>query len=128
MSKQIITNFWEAMGSNDFDLAAERLHADFEYFMPQTNEYLKGRDSFARLNAAYPADGKWKFSVQSILADGDHAVSDVKITDGSMEARAITFHTLRDGLILRQKEFWPDDYPAPEWRAHLVTVVDEPPF
>jgi len=27
---------------------------------------------------------------------------------------------VRGGLIVRQTEFWPDDYPAPENRKHLV--------
>ncbi|WP_299869734.1 nuclear transport factor 2 family protein [uncultured Roseobacter sp.] len=89
MSELIIQRFWEAMGSNDFDFAATRLHPDFEYFMPQTNEYLAGRENFARLNAGFPSEGRWVFSIQSIVSDGNDAVSDVKITDGSMKARAI---------------------------------------
>lgn len=128
MSELIIRRFWDAMGSNDFDHASTWLHPDFEYFMPQTHEYLAGRENFARMNAAYPAEGKWVFSIQSIVSGGDEAVSDVKITDGLLQARAITFHTLKDGLILRQKEFWTDPYPAPDWRAKWMTVVDAPPF
>lgn len=128
MTAQIIQDFWNAMGTNDFDFAATFLHPDFEYFMPQTNEYLAGRDMFAKLNAAYPTEGKWGFTVQSIIADGDDVVSDVKITDGRMDAHALTFHTLQDGLILRQKEFWPDTYPAPAWRAPWMKVLPQAPF
>lgn len=116
------------MGSNDFDFAATFLHPDFEYFMPQTNEYLAGRDNFARFNAAYPAEGKWIFKVQSIVAGSEEAVSDVKITDGSVNARAITFHAFQDGLIVRQREFWPDSYPAPDWRAQWMKVLTHDPF
>jgi hypothetical protein len=42
MARQIVSGFWEAMGTNDFKAAAVLLHPDFEYFMPQTNEYLLG--------------------------------------------------------------------------------------
>lgn len=128
MSEEIIRRYWEAMGSNDFDFAATWLHPDFEYFMPQTGEYLIGRNAFAQMNAAYPSEGKWVFSIQSLVSNGDVAVSDVKITDGSMKARAITFHVLKDGLILRQTEFWPDTYDAPEWRSQWMKVLNEAPF
>ncbi|WP_198528108.1 nuclear transport factor 2 family protein [Tritonibacter mobilis] len=128
MTREIIESFWEAMATNDFAKAALWLHPDFEYFMPQTCEYLTGRENFARFNAAYPTEGKWTFSIQSIVFADHDAVSDVLISDGSMHARAITFHKLRDGLIVRQKEFWPDNYPAPQWRSPWMKVVGDAPF
>lgn len=51
-------------------------------------------------------------------------VSDVSITDGTQAALAITFHTLQDGLIIKQVEFWPENYPAPENRKHLVERME----
>jgi len=128
VSREIIAKFWEAMGSNDFTRASLCLHPQYQYYMPQTREYLSGRAEFAALNDAFPANGNWTFDVQTIVADGDPAVSDVLITDGKMTARAITFHTLQEGLILRQKEYWPDDYAAPMWRKALMTPVDVAPF
>jgi len=128
MSKKLIAEFWEAMGTNDFSYASSWLHPDFEYYMPQTSEYLCGRDAFAALNHAYPTNGKWTFVVQSIVADGNEAVSDVEVTDGSMNARAITFHELKDGLILRQTEFWPDNYSAPNWRTEWTKTIKVSPF
>ena len=127
-SAQIVRAFWAAMGTNDFVHAATHLHPDFEYYMPQSREYLRGRANFAALNIAYPADGVWRFDVRSVVAEGARVVSDVGVTDGTMQARAITFHEVEDGLIRRQVEFWPDPYPAPEWRAAWVEVVETPPF
>ncbi|APX10288.1 nuclear transport factor 2 family protein [Tateyamaria omphalii] len=128
MSKRLIAGFWDAMASNDFTHASTWLHPEFEYYMPQTREYLRGRTAFAALNDAYPTEGTWVFAVRSIVADGDAVVSDVEVTDGTVEARAVTFHTVKDGLILRQKEYWPDPYPAPGWRAPWRQIVDAPPF
>ncbi|MEM9011934.1 MAG: nuclear transport factor 2 family protein [Pseudomonadota bacterium] len=128
MTREIIQSFWKAMGTNDFDEAAAWLHPAFEYFMPQTNEYLIGREKFALFNAAYPTEGTWTFKTQSIVVDGNDAVSDVVVTDGSMHARAVTFHAVQDGLIIRQKEFWPDSYLAPAWRSQWMKVVKEAPF
>ena len=68
------------------------------------------------------------FTVHAIVAQASEGVSDVMITDGVLHARAITFHKVQDGLILRQREYWPDDYPAPDWRAPWVEIVESAPF
>ena len=52
-------------------------------------------------------------------------VTDVSITDSVQKARAITFHTVENGLIRKQKEFWPDPMEAQEWRSKWVRLVQE---
>ncbi len=128
MSKDVVENFWTVMATNDFDVASLLLSEDFEYYMPQSQEYLRGRENFASLNKTYPAQGLWTFDVRQIVADGARVVSEVGVSDGAMQAVAITFHTVRDGLIWRQVEYWPDPYPAPAFRSEWVTQVDRPPF
>lgn len=121
-AKEVVLAFWHAMQSNDFDSAAEWLTADFENYSPQSSEVIAGRTNFARLNANYPANGRWVFTLNCVLEEGNQVVTDVSVTDGTVAARAITFHTVADQLISRQIEFWPDDYPAPDWRADWVQI------
>lgn len=129
MVKDRITAFWMDMRSNDFARVAEtHLHPEFEYYMPQTGEYYRTPEIFADLNGAYPGQGVWRFDIVSIVAERTQGVSDVLVTDGHMKARAITFHRIKDDLIWRQTEFWPDPYPMPEWRANFATVLDKAPF
>lgn len=118
--KDVVIAFWETMSSNDFFKAAEWLSEDFELVWPQSSEIISGRRNFAEINTAYPANGTWKFKVNSLIEEGEKVVSDVSVTDGTVKARAITFHTIKDNLISRQVEFWPDDFPAPEWRSKWV--------
>lgn len=125
--KDVVLAFWRAMASNDFVAASEYLSANFKGYWPQSKELICGRDNFAAINSSYPAQGRWRFNVVSIMAEGDQVVTEVAITDGAIDARAITFHTVADGLITRQREFWPDVYPAPDWRANWVTITDETP-
>lgn len=63
-----------------------------------------------------------EITINSIVSDGNQVVTDVSITDGSLKAKAITFHTIENGLISKQTEYWPDDYPAPDWRKPWVTI------
>jgi len=55
-----------------------------------------------------------------LIAEGAEVVSDVEVTDGVVKARVITFSTVEGGLIVKQIEFWPDTYDAPEWRRAWV--------
>ncbi len=122
-AKQVVQSFWDAMQSNNFTAASAWLTADFEGHWPQSNELIVGRENFAAINTHYPANGAWSFVINSIVAEGNQVVTDVSISDGAVKARAITFHTVEGELISKQVEYWPDDYPAPEWRAQWVKPI-----
>lgn len=121
MSARLILEwFWQTMETNDFRAAAELLHDEFTLDWPQSGERIRGRENFVNINAAYPAQGKWHFTINHIAADGDLVVTHVSVTDGKLNDRAITFSTVRDGKIWKQVEFWPESFAAPEWRAKWV--------
>ncbi|EOU2461678.1 nuclear transport factor 2 family protein [Vibrio navarrensis] len=124
-AKEVVLAFWQAMKSNNFAKASEWLSVDFEGFWPQSRELIVGRENFTAINSYYPANGAWRFDIHSVVGDGATVVTDVSITDGVQKARAITFHTVKNGLICKQKEFWPEPMPAPEWRAQWVKIVPE---
>lgn len=117
---ETVLAFWQSMQSNDFAKAAQWLTDDFECHWQQTNERIVGRDNFVAINTAYPAKGRWHFTVNRIVTEGDQVVTEVDITDGHIQAKAITFHTVRNAQIKRQIEFWVDNYDAPQWRAPWV--------
>lgn len=119
-SKQQLEQFWQTMESNDFYAVAQLLHDDFVLEWVQSGERIRGRENFAKLNTAYPTQGTWHFTINSIVADGDEVVTDVSVTDGTLHDRVITFSTIRDGKIWKQVEFWPEPFSAPEWRAEWV--------
>ncbi|HEY9101566.1 nuclear transport factor 2 family protein [Chitinimonas sp.] len=119
----VVREYWRRMQSNDFAYAAQILSGDFRLEWPQSNERLRGRENFTRMNSEYPAHGRWEFTVHRIVGDELAAVSDVSITDGVQRARAITFSSVAGGLITSQTEFWPEDYPAPQNRRHLVEPI-----
>jgi ketosteroid isomerase-like protein len=119
-SKQIVERFWATMQANDFKAAGELLHDDYALEWPQSGERIRGRANFVAINENYPAHGRWEFTIQRIIAEGNEVVSDVDVTDGVMTARVITFSTIQEGKILHQTEFWPDPFEPAEWRAQWV--------
>jgi limonene-1,2-epoxide hydrolase len=121
---EVVTRFWETMNSNDFAAAAEWFADDYLLEWPQSGERIRGRANFAALNHAYPANGRWQFTITRLLAAGDEVVSEVQLTDSVVQALVITFSTVRNGQIVQQVEYWPDPFAAPDWRAQWVERGD----
>lgn len=119
-SRAIVEEFWRLMATNDFFAVARVLSGSFVLEWPQTNERIRGAANFAKMNVEYPAHGPWRFTINRLVAGECEVVSDVSITDGVQSARAISFFTVSDGRIEKLVEYWPDRYPAPANRAHLV--------
>lgn len=55
------------------------------------------------MNADYPAQGRWSFTVNRLVGNQSEAVSDVTVTDGVTTARAISFST---SLTERSRAWW----------------------
>ena len=119
-SKQIVEQFWTTMGSNDFRAAGELLHDEYVLEWPQSGERIRGRANFVAVNEHYPAAGRWHFTLQRVIAEGDAVVTEITVTDGMIKARAITFSTVREGKIAHQTEYWPDPFEPAAWRTQWV--------
>lgn len=118
--RNVVLAYWSAMETNDFASAAEWLSEDVVIDWPQSRERLHGRENFTAFNVTYPAAGRWRFTLDRIVADGNEVVTDVVVTDGKVVVRALSFVTVANGMIARITEYWPEDYPAPDWRGALV--------
>lgn len=121
---ELVSRFWQLMQTNDFAAVGSVLHDDYILEWPQSNERIRGRAAFAQMNAEYPTAGAWQFTINRLIADANQACSDVSVTDGQVQARAISFFTIQDGLIIKQVEYWPEPYPAPTNRQHLVEPIN----
>lgn len=122
-SKKLVIKYWEVMNSNDFVEASKLLSEDFECHWPQTSEIIKGRENFVKINSYYPAKSLWIFKINQIVAEGNGVATDISITNGKMAFKAITFSIIEGGFIKKQIEYWPYNYPAPEWRREWVEII-----
>jgi len=112
------------MSRNDFDKVGEVLGEGFVCEWPQSNELIRGRAAFSRVNAQYPVSGRWSFEVQLMVAEDPSVVTDTVVRDDAVTARVVSFFTVYDGTIAHVREYWPDEYPAPTARTHLVEPLD----
>jgi len=119
-----VQEHWRRMQTNDFSYAAELLAKDFVLEWPLSNERIRGKDNFIAVNEEYPANGRWTFDVHRCVGNAREVVTDVSVSDGTIKARAITFSYVEGGVLRRQVEYWPEKYPAPRNRAHLVEPLE----
>lgn len=125
---ETVARFWQLMASNDFSAVGAVLADSFVLEWPQSGERIRGRDNFAGVNREYPAHGRWQFTVRRLFGEAGvvgEVVSEVEVSDGVQHARALSFFTVEHGRIVHMREFWPEDYPAPENRAHWVEAYDD---
>ena len=114
--------FWQPLNTNDFRAVDTLLAGNYRLEHPQSGEAVRGRDNFVAVNQKYPANGPWRFTVHRIVAE---VVSDVSVTAGLVEARAITFSAVENehtNILVKQLEFRPDPFEAP-WRCAWVGRV-----
>ena len=120
----VVRDFWRLMNTNDFGRVAEVLSEKFVLEWPQSRERIRGAERFARMNAEYPGAGPWSFTINRIVGAKDTAVTVVTVTDGVTTAVAVSFFIVREGKITKLIEYWPEPYPAPAHRSHLVEPLE----
>jgi len=101
-----VTALWRLFDQRRFEDTRPLFAPDFIAEWPQTRERITGPEDFIQLNRAYP--GAWRCSLKDIVVSGDRAVTEVEITDGNCMVHATSFFTLRDGKIVKAREFFAD--------------------
>lgn len=117
-SEKVVRALWNAFDRRDFAAAGALLSDDFVCEWPQSGERIRGRENFVAVNAHYP--GEWRIRVLYAVVSGGEVATEVEATWGEHRAVAVSFFSVRAGRICRLREFWPEPYPAPDWRAAWV--------
>lgn len=122
-TRDLIERFWRAIAARDWETVTDMLDPEFVCEWPQSRERIRGRDHFVAVNRDYP--GEWRIAVQRIIAEGARAASEVHVAIAGRVDVAVSFYEVRDGRIVREIDYWPESYPAPRWRAHLVEAMSD---
>ncbi len=117
-NRSVVEQLWQAMDRFDFEAAGDLLHEDYVCEWPQSRERIRGRDNFVAVNKNYP--GRWRIAIQRLIASGNQVATEVTLSYDGQILRAVSFFELRDGKIVRETDYWPEPYDAPEWRAQWV--------
>ena len=112
---------YDAMNRRDWEAVAKLVAPDIRCELVLSREIVRGRDAFIAFNTEYP--GAWDIAIDQ--ADGDEIVLRISVTiDGQVE-QAIVFFEMRDGVIVRLSEWWPEYYRPPAWRGDRFQHVGD---
>jgi len=123
-AEAIVREFWRLMETNDFQSVKQVLADDLIVEWPQSKERIRGAENFARMNAEYPAHGRWRFRINQMVASPDRVVTQVSVTDGTQSAEPISFFTVAGGKIVHLLEYWPEAFAPADNRRHLVEPME----
>ena len=119
-AETVVREFWRLMATNDFHAVRATLAEDFVMEWPQSRERMRGGENFARMNAEYPTEGRWRCQVNRLVASGDTVVTQVRVSDETQSAEPVSFFTVVAGKITRLVEYWPEPFAAAGNRRHLT--------
>ena len=110
-ARELLTLHWQAANARDWATFATTLHPQVEYRVPQTRELLCGAEALLAFYASYP--GNWTLEITRLLVDGEQAVTTTAFHVEQQTLTGIAFFTLKDGLVWRIDDWWPEDYSPP---------------
>jgi ketosteroid isomerase-like protein len=123
-TRRLVELYWHTMNTNDWEAVGALLHDEYVLDWPQSGERIRGRSNFAAVNANYPADGPWRFTVHRLVADDHGAAAEVTVTAPSISTPVISFFEVRAGKIWSMREYWPESFAAAGWRAQWVERLE----
>lgn len=112
--------FWTALGTRDWDAAAQHLHPDFVQEWPQSGERIRGADNALAIDRNFPG-GMPSISSRRVMAAGNLAIVEAELAyvDGSRYL-VMSVLEVRDGKIAKETDYFAEPFPAPQWRAQWV--------
>jgi ketosteroid isomerase-like protein len=120
-TREVVERYFATMSARDWDGFAELLAADVVYEMPQSSERITGRAKYRQFNEEYPGD--WAITPTRLIVDGTTAAGSLNATIDGQPLVGLVFFELRDGLIERITDFWPETFEPLPGREHLVERV-----
>lgn len=105
------------MNANDWTAAARLFADDYVCRWPQSQEIIRGGDTWAVVQANFPTPSPWRFAVLRSVAEGTTVVSEVTVANDESTWRCVQFADVVAGRIVEHTEYWPEEMAAPTWRA-----------
>jgi ketosteroid isomerase-like protein len=118
-NRETVERVIEALNTRDLDLFHAQFHEDSVLEYPQSGERIVGGENRRGVYGAFP--GLPKVTPRRLRASGDLVVAEADLDYGDGTPwQAVFVFELRDGKIARETAYWPQPFPAADWRAEWV--------
>jgi hypothetical protein len=109
---------WDASDSNDFEAEHDIYREDAVLDYPQSGERIHGRRSIQESRFVQP--NRKRFTVRRIVGGGDLWVSEFVLTYDDVPSYVVSIMEFRDGLVVKETQYFADRFEPGPSRAHLV--------
>jgi hypothetical protein len=117
-SRDLVMRHWQFANAQDWEGLARLLHPEMTYEAPQSRERILSPLGYVDFFATWPQP--WRAEVLRCIADDDGAMTQISFISSAPPMMGLSLFDLKDGLILRVTDFWPDPYePGPRQSRHV---------
>lgn len=117
-TREFVLQHWQLANTRDWAGFARLLHADFVYEAPQSRERIRSAAGYVDFFATWPQP--WRAEVLKCIADDASVLTLIDFISSAPTMTGLTIFDLRDGLIVKVTDYWPDPYePGPRVSAHV---------
>src|SRR5215212_9388556 len=97
---------------------------DYVMEMPQSGEAIRGRENLTKFQEAYPGGAPSIRLRRVLVRDGLWVAELVNDYGGGQVSDVAMILELKDGRIWRDRRYYGEPFPAPEWRAQWLERVE----
>jgi len=119
--ESIVRAWWTFIDQRDFKGATRLCSIRTGVDWPLSNERMAAMADWQSVNEHYP--GQWNASIAELIAHEESVVTVARVFNDEASFTAISFFTIRDGLIEKVVEYWPETYDAPEGRSRWTQPI-----
>lgn len=117
-TRELVLLHWQLANARDWAAFGRLLHPDLLYEAPQSRERIRSALGYVDFFATWPQP--WRVDVLKCIADDDSVLTKIAFISSAPTMTGLTIFDVRDGLIARVTDFWPDPYePGPRESAHV---------
>jgi hypothetical protein len=143
-NQTLVHAYWTAEMHNDFDALARLRDPKWVAEWPQSGERIRGNDHWKAIHETIPGgmpraeiarvagtEDRWvltpSFTLQRVAGDGDSWWVEATMDYATGESyHMVKLLDLRDGKVLRERDYWSAPFAAPDWRAQWVEPMGAP--
>jgi hypothetical protein len=116
--RAMLERHWAVSDAGNFEVEHEIYSEDALLYYPQSGERIRGRDNIQESRFVQP--NRKRFTIQRIVGSGALWVSEFVLAYDGIPTFAVSIMEFREGLVVRETQYFADRFdPAPS-RAHLV--------
>lgn len=111
-AEELLRHFLQLANNRQWAAMGQLLDPAMRYELPQTREFIAGREGFVDFFATWPQP--WRLELERCIAQGDQLAVHLSFHDESdRPMTCLGFYELVAGRIRRIVEYWPVAYEPP---------------